>query len=135
MQQQGPSYRTFDTVVKQVEDITPYMRRLTLHGLDLREFSSDRPGQWVKLFFDHTETGRAYTIRHWRPEQCELVIDFVRHGTGLAGRWVEAAQEGAPVRLAGPRSNFRYKPDRKLFLFGDETALPAISAIVEALPR
>ncbi|MDT7532015.1 siderophore-interacting protein [Sphingobium sp. SA2] len=134
MMHQRPVYRMFDTVVKRVEDITPRMRRVSLYGDDLEEFRSDRPGQWIKLFFCDSDSGRAFTIRQWDPASCELVVDFVRHGHGLAGRWVRDAQPGTSVRLAGPRSDFQHRPGSKLFLFGDETALPAISAIVEDLP-
>lgn len=131
---QRPIYRIFDTVVRRVEDVTPRMRRITLHGAGLIEFESDRPGQWVKLFFDHTDNGRAFTIRHWLPRSQEIVVDIVRHEHGIAGEWIAKARPGITVRLAGPRSEFRYEPGRQLFLFGDETALPAISAIVEDLP-
>jgi NADPH-dependent ferric siderophore reductase len=131
---QRPSYRIFKTTVGMVTDITPRMRRVTLQGDDLAEFGSDRPGQWVKLFFGDSDDGRAFTIRHWRPDEREIVIDFVRHSHGLAASWVAGAQPGMPVRLAGPRSDFRHRPERQLILFGDETAIPAISAITEALP-
>lgn len=131
---QRPIYRTFDTIVRRVEDVTPRMRRITLHGASLIDFESDRPGQWVKLFFDHTDTGRAFTIRHWLPKSRELVIDIVRHEHGIAGEWIAQAKPGMTVRVAGPRSDFRYEDGRQIFLFGDETALPAISAIVEDLP-
>lgn len=134
MMDKRPAYKMFDTVVSGIEDVTPRMRRITLQGDSLKDFDSDRPGQWVKLFFDDTSQGRAFTIRQWRPDDREMVIDFVRHGHGLAGAWVADARLGAPVRLAGPRSDFRHLTGRDLYLFGDETALPAISAITETLP-
>lgn len=131
---QRPIYRMFETVVRRVTDVTPHMRRITLHGDSLADFESDRPGQWVKLFFDETETGRAFTIRQWRRDAREIDLDFVRHEGGIAGTWIATAKPGLAVRLAGPRSDFRHDPDRMLFLFGDETAIPAISSIVESLP-
>lgn len=131
---QRPVYRTYDTIVRHMADVTPAMRRITLHGQDLKDFDSDRPGQWIKLFFDDSDTGRAFTIRHWRPDLCEIDVDFVRHGEGVAASWIATTHEGVTVRLAGPRSDFAWQPARQLFLFGDETAIPAISAIVEALP-
>ncbi len=129
-----PIYRLYETRVFHIEDTTPRLRRVTLRGEDLREFDSDRPGQWVKLFFGNDPRGRAFTIRRWDRQRCEITVDFVSHGHGLAGSWVQSAQIGDVVKLAGPRSDFRHIPNKPLFLFGDETALPAITAIVEALP-
>jgi NADPH-dependent ferric siderophore reductase len=117
-----------------IEDVTPRLRRVVLSGQDLHDFDSDRPGQWVKLFFGDDPRGRAFTIRRWNRERREMTVDFVSHGHGLAGAWVQSAKPGDTVRLAGPRSDFRHIPAKPLFLFGDETALPAISAIVEAMP-
>jgi NADPH-dependent ferric siderophore reductase len=37
------------------------------------------------------------------------------------------------VRIAGPRSDFLHTPGKHLFLLGDETAIPAITAILEAM--
>lgn len=128
------TYRLYETKVSGIQDITPRLRRITLSGKDLREFDSDRPGQWVKLFFGKDSRGRAFTIRRWDRQSREMTVDFVSHGHGLAGLWVQSAQIGDVVKLAGPRSDFRHTPGKPLFLFGDETALPAISAIVEALP-
>ncbi len=128
-----PVYRLYETTVQQVVDVTPRMRRVTLGGDDLAEFSSDRPGQWVKLFFDDGVEGRAFTIRAWRPARREIDIDFVIHGHGLAGRWAASAKPGLIVQLAGPRGEFRHAPGKKLFLLGDETAIPAITAILEEM--
>ena len=125
-----PVYRQYETTVRRIIDVTPRMRRVTLGGDDLADFSSDRPGQWVKLFFDDNVDGRAFTIRAWRPEVCEIDVDFVVHGHGLAGRWVASAKPGSTVRIAGPRSDFLHVSGRQLFLLGDETAIPAITAIL-----
>lgn len=131
--QYTPIYRPFETTVKCIADVTPRMRRVTLSGDDLGHFSTERPGQWVKLFFDNSGHGRAFTIRRWRPEQREIDIDFVVHENGLAGRWLASARPGLEVRIAGPRSAFMHTPGKHLFLFGDETAIPAIAAILEAM--
>lgn len=130
-----PVYRLYETTVRHVVDVTPRMRRVTLGGDDLADFASDRPGQWVKLFFDDGADGRAFTIRAWRPALCEIDIDFVVHGHGVAGRWVASAKPGQIVRIAGPRSEFMHAPGKQLFLLGDETAIPAIAAILEEMDR
>jgi NADPH-dependent ferric siderophore reductase len=109
------------------------MRRVTLAGGDLRDFSSDLPGQWIKLFFDDGENGRAFTIRSWRREMIEMDVDFVVHEGGLAAHWLTSAKPGSVVRIAGPRSDFQHVPGKQLWLLGDETAVPAIAAILESL--
>jgi NADPH-dependent ferric siderophore reductase len=79
---------------------------------------------------------RNYTVRHLRPELGELDIDFVVHGdTGPASGWAQRARSGVWVGLLDQTAP--YDPPagtRWQLLVGDETALPAISAIVENLP-
>jgi NADPH-dependent ferric siderophore reductase len=58
------------------------------------------------------------------------------HGEhGVAGVWAAAAQPGQPIYLMGPGG--AYTPDPAAdwhLLVGDESALPAIAAALEALP-
>jgi NADPH-dependent ferric siderophore reductase len=133
--QSRPAYRLYETAVTRIIDVTPRMRRVTLSGCELADFRSDRPGQWVKLFFDDDANGRAFTIGAWRPGTRELDINFVVHGKGhgVAGRWLASAKPGSIVRVAEPRSEFRHVPGKQLFLLGDETAISAISAILEQM--
>ena len=87
---------------------------------------------------------RTYTVRRVRPERRELDIDLVVHGgTGPAARWLEAVRPGDEVIVVGPDArsvhshlgiDFHPGPARRLLLAGDETAAPAICAILEALP-
>lgn len=126
-------YRLLETTVSAVEDMNVNMRRVTLTCDEFADFRCDRPGQWVKLFFSEDGPGRAYTIRRWRPHVREMDIDFFRHEGGVAASWVERVEPGIAVWLAGPRSDFTVTKDRNLILVGDETALPAICAIVESL--
>ena len=79
---------------------------------------------------------RRYTVRRWDPEARELTIDFVVHGdSGVAGPWAAAATPGDVLVFAGPSGG--YTPDTGAdwhLLIGDESALPAIAASLEALP-
>lgn len=87
---------------------------------------------------------RTYTVRRVRHAARELDIDLVVHGgTGPAARWLAAVRPGDEVIVVGPdvRSvhshvgiDFRPGPARRLLLAGDETAAPAICAILESLP-
>jgi NADPH-dependent ferric siderophore reductase len=79
---------------------------------------------------------RTYTVRRVDPERREISIDFVVHGEhGVAGPWATAAKPGQPAYLMGPSG--AYAPDPAAdwhLLAGDEAAVPAISAALEALP-
>ena len=55
---------------------------------------------------------------------------------GPACMWAVKAPLGAGVGYAGPRIDFAPRDDAEwLLLCGDETALPAIAAILESAPR
>ena len=62
--------------------------------------------------------------------------DFVLHGDeGRASRWAGQARVGEVIELAGPRDGYAIDPERGgHVLVGDSTSLPAIAAILEALP-
>jgi NADPH-dependent ferric siderophore reductase len=80
---------------------------------------------------------RTYTVRAWDPEHRELTLDFVLHGDeGLAGPWSLRVQPGQTVHFMGPGG--AYAPDAGAdwhLLAGDESALPAIAAALEAMPE
>lgn len=79
---------------------------------------------------------RTYTIR-WVDEPAgELAIDFVIHGDeGLAGPWAASAQPGDSLVFTGPGGGHNADPAADWYLFaGDESALPAIGAVIESLP-
>lgn len=81
---------------------------------------------------------RTYTVRKWSPdagEYGELVVDFARHGAGLAEDWSSTAVPGGRVYAAGPK-NCGSLPVHTdwLLLVGDDTALPAIGRCLEETP-
>lgn len=100
---------------------------------------------WRELPEDQRNPIRTYTVRAIRPAQCEIDIDFVVHGTeGPASAWVCSAELGDELIVIGPDgrsehagSGIEWKPGaaRDLLLAGDETAAPAICAILESLPE
>lgn len=134
-----------------VTDLTPRIRRVRLAGDDLADLPGGGPTDHVKLFFpvDGVESVpelgprglvppppgaprpyREYTVR--RRDSAAVDIDVVRHGTGLAGRWIEDPR-GA-LWLLGPRTSLEVVPRDWYVLGGDETALPALARWLEALP-
>ncbi|TBV09269.1 siderophore-interacting protein [Phytopseudomonas dryadis] len=87
---------------------------------------------------------RTYTIRDLRREAWEVDVDFVLHGeTGPASRWATHARPGDRLQMVAPSGDFLGDPGgyewrppagiRHVLLIGDETALPAIAGILEAL--
>ncbi|MGW8482907.1 siderophore-interacting protein [Microbacterium sp. NPDC055903] len=78
---------------------------------------------------------RTYTIRSIDTAARTLAIEFVVHGDeGVAGPWAANAQPGDLLTLSGPGG--QYAPasgDTFHLLLGDESAIPAIAAAVEAL--
>ncbi|MER5340494.1 siderophore-interacting protein [Streptomyces mirabilis] len=146
--------------VVRTERLTPHMQRVVLGGEGLAEFTAGTStDHYVKLLFapegvtypepfdverireelprEQWPVTRTYTVRAWDPELRELTLDFVVHGDeGLAGPWAAHVQPGEVVRFMGPGG--AYAPDAGAdwhLLAGDESALPAISAALEALPE
>jgi NADPH-dependent ferric siderophore reductase len=116
-------------------DLTPRMRRVTVRseamlGVELR------PAQDVELHLvDATgrRVKRRYTIRAARPETGELDLDVLLHGDWPGSQWGRTAAPGDPVSFQGPRGKLELRPAAWHLLVGDESALPAIAAICEAL--
>ena len=85
---------------------------------------------------DNMPLVRTMTVRHVDVAARELTVDIVVHGEhGIAGPWAAEAQPGQPIYLMGPGG--AYTPDPAAdwhLLAGDESALPAIAAALEALP-
>lgn len=79
---------------------------------------------------------RAYTVRWFDPTRSELALDVVVHGdAGIAGPWAATVEVGAAIGFFGPGG--AYAPDPaapRHLLVGDESALPAIAATLDALP-
>lgn len=117
-------------------DVTPRMRRVTVRSDALRDVAL-RPAQDVELHL-REDSGRRvkrrYTIAHARPDAGELDLDLLLHGDGPGARWGARAVPGDEVDFQGPRGKLELRPAAWHLLAGDESALPAIAAIVRALP-
>jgi NADPH-dependent ferric siderophore reductase len=85
---------------------------------------------------DQQPVRRRYTVRAWDPVAGRLTLDFVVHGdSGVAGPWAAAVQPGEVLVFNGPSGGYRPDPDADWHLMvGDESAVPAIAASLEALP-
>ncbi len=155
----GRPLNTFEVV--RTEQLTPHLIRVVLGGKGFDTFvPNDNTDAYVKIAFvpDGVDVGalpqpltmdsfnelapaqrptvRTYTVRRVDPERREIWIDFVVHGEhGVAGSWAASATPGQPAYLTSP--NGAYAPDPAAdwhLLAGDEAAVPAIGAALEALP-
>ena len=133
--------------VVRIEDPGPRLRRVTFGGDSLQGFGPARPGAHIKLFFSEMPadwrpepgqprpTARTYTPRSFDAQRNQLVVEFVRHGAGVASDWVEQAQVGDRITVAGPGGGHDFEPGlRRLVLLADESALPAAGMIIDAAP-
>ena len=155
----GRPVHTFKVVRR--EELTSHMFRVVLGGSGFDTFTPSKfTDSYVKLVFvgDDVDMAslpqpltldsfadlppakqpvvRTLTVRRADPAAREIAIDVVVHGEhGAAGLWAATAEPGQPVYLMGPSG--AYAPDPAAdwhLLAGDETALPAISVALEALP-
>jgi len=78
---------------------------------------------------------RTYTVRRFNAAAGELDVDFVLHGAhGPAAAWAAAAEPGDWVGVSDPGGRYRPDPTAQAHLvIGDESALPAIATVLEAL--
>ncbi|TWD82122.1 NADPH-dependent ferric siderophore reductase [Kribbella amoyensis] len=77
---------------------------------------------------------RNYTVRAFDPTARRLGIDFVLHGTGPGSAFAASAQPGDVLGILSDGADYRPPDDTEWqLLVGDETALPAIAAIIEQL--
>jgi NADPH-dependent ferric siderophore reductase len=85
---------------------------------------------------DRQPVTRTYTLRRADAQRREVTIDFVVHGDeGIAAPWAARAEPGDIVTLSGAGGAYRPDPGSDWYLLaGDESALPAISSALEALP-
>ena len=132
------------------------MLRVVLGGDELDGFAIESPASSVRLLLPpegHDElvmptwTGnqfelpderrapiRTFTPRYFDDERLELTLDIVLHDHGAATDWARGAQVGDEVAISGPGRSEELDPDAQSFLLaGDESAIPAIGQLLEAI--
>jgi NADPH-dependent ferric siderophore reductase len=79
---------------------------------------------------------RHYTIRSFDAATNCLDVDLVLHGDSPATKWARSVKPGDTLELTGPRGRGVLDPEAEWHLLvGDESCIPAIFGIVEALPK
>lgn len=146
--------------VVRTEPLSPAMQRIVLGGESLAHYPANCAGAHLKLLTpragqvqphlpivgegrprwevppEERPHVRTYTVRAFNPEQRELTLDFVRHAHGgPAATWAAQAVVGSWAAISSPGEPYALPADSAFYLFaGDLSALPAISAQLEALP-
>lgn len=147
--------------VQRTERVTPRMARITLAGDDLHGLVVHEPAASIRLLLPSpgadelvipTWNGNEFllpdgtrpVIRTFTPGRVDpagptLDIDVVLHGHGAASTWAAAAaaQPGsnAEAAVSGPGRGYTVDPAAPAFLLaGDETAIPAITQLLDAIP-
>lgn len=136
-----------------------HLVRVTLGGDDLAGLDAGLPGSSVRLLLPRDgERGPTLELPSWngneflfadgtRPpirtltplrvgdDPPELDVEVVLHGDAPLSRWAAAARPGDEVAVSGTGRGYEVDPDAGSFLVvGDESALPAISTLLPALP-
>jgi len=133
------------------------MSQVALAGGDLEGFSVDQPAASVRLLIpspgspdlviptwngnefllaDGTRPAiRTFTPRRVDSERGELELEIVLHDGGVVSDWVRGAAVGDPAAISGPGRGYGIDHAAPAFLVaGDESAIPAISQLLESLP-
>ena len=144
--------------VHEVANVTPRLARITLAGPEFVGFAIDAPAASVRLLLPSRGTAelvvpvwngnefllpdgsrpviRTLTPRRADPAAGTLDIEIVLHGEGAASQWAASVAPGSAAAISGPGRGYEIATDATAFLVaGDETALPAMSQLLEALPH
>lgn len=142
------------TVVRR-QAVTPHLVRVTLGGSELQGLDPGLPAASVRLLLPSsgaltmpTWNGNEYllpdgrrpllrtlTPRRWDDGRQELDVEVVLHGDGPLSAWAAAVEPGAVAAVSGTGRGYAIDASvTQYVLAGDESALPAISVLLEALP-
>jgi NADPH-dependent ferric siderophore reductase len=134
--------------------ITPRLRHVTVAGPELVGLEPAQPAASIRLLlphhgelvlpewngneFLHADGSRPHlrTLTPLRidPVRGEVDVDIVLHGSGPLATWAESADVGDPVAISGTGRGYAIDAGAHAHvLAGDESALPAISTILDAL--
>ena len=147
--------------VTSVSNIAPRLISVLVTGDELDGFTDAAPTSHLKLFlppagadqlllpeagpdggqvWNHDESlrpvVRTYTPRRYDPATKTLEIQVVVHGEGPASEWAQEVTVGDEVAVGGPGGRFVLdsKEAAHWWIAGDESALPAVGTLLDALP-
>lgn len=142
--------------VARIEARTPRLRRITLTGDELDGFEVGSPAASIRLLpptqggelvlptwngneflFDDGSRPpiRTLTPLRFAPDTRALDVEVVLHGEGPLSSWAASAAPGDAAAVSGTGRGYEVDPNGRAFvLAGDESALPAITTVIPALP-
>lgn len=149
----GPDFALFGTdgLDQRIKIVFPLPGR-GISDLGINDDASLARGEWYELWRalpdEQRNPFRTYTVRAIDSVTRTLTVDFVVHDdggeeVGPATRWLRTVELGSELVIVGPDSgsihsalgiDWRPGVASQLLLSGDETAAPAICAILESLP-
>jgi NADPH-dependent ferric siderophore reductase len=155
VRREPPRFRRVE--VRRVEQVSPRLVRITVAGSELEGLAVEQPAASVRLLLPSPGTrelvmptwtgnefllpdGQRPTIRTFTPwrvdaDALELDLGIVVHGTGAASEWAAGAEPGDAGAISGPGRGYAVDHNAPAYLLaGDETAIPAITQLLEALP-
>lgn len=154
------AFDQFVMTITAVAELSTHMRRITFHAPEFASFALTGPDEYfgplmaperelVMPADDRINVRSAlrampenvrpdlrwYTVRAHRPDTAEIDVDFVVHGdAGPGTRWARHAEVGEKAGFRADGSAYR-PVNGTILLAADETALPAVVAIIEAESR
>lgn len=155
IRREPPAFRR--VAVHSVHQLSRRMIRVTVTGSDLEGLLVEDPAASVRLLLP-SPGERDPVIPKWngneflradgsrpiirtltplriRPDVLKLDLEIVIHDVGVASRWAQEVAAGEPGALSGSGRGYSIDRSARAFLLaGDETAIPAISELLEALP-
>jgi NADPH-dependent ferric siderophore reductase len=154
IRREPPSFRR--AAVTDVGRTGPRLARIVLSGPELIGFAVTEPAASVRLLLPSAGSelvlpswngnefllaaGQRPTIRTLTPRDSDatagtLVVEILLHGDGAASQWAAECEPGAAVAISGPGRGYTIAAGAPAFLLaGDETAIPAMSQLLEVLP-
>lgn len=142
--------------VEHVERLSGRMLRVSLAGPEMVGFPVPDPAASVRLLLPfpgeelvlpdwvgnnflmadgRRPVMRTFTPQNVDPEAGRIDLDVVEHDDGAACGWAAKAQPGWEAAISGPLKGYAIDPDASGFLLaGDESAIPAIGQVLDALP-
>lgn len=142
--------------VRRTEPVTRHLVRVVVGGPALDGLDPGLPGASVRLLLPSPGADlvmpswngnefllpdgsrpilRTVTPRRLDADAHELTVEIVIHDGGPLSTWARTAARGDVAAVSGTGRGYAIDPDAAAFLLaGDDTAIPAVSQLLEAIP-